>query len=147
MDYIRGRRKINTVYFYCAVVFIVLVGGAFVLIETSREATAIRKAEEAVTNSLKTPATAEMCEKSKIVDSTSEKWFDVEGCVDAENGYGAMVRSEWLAEVYYDEDTKEWDVEVTFDSDEEDSFDELEEDIKELQELQEELDSLYEEME
>lgn len=110
-----------------AIGFFILVGLAiWMAASNTREAKAIREAEAAVMESLKTPSTAEFCEKTKIADNTSEKWFEVEGCIDAENGYGAKIRSDWTVELYYDEDAKKWEVDdVSIWNDESDVMDQI----------------------
>ena len=97
-----GRRgAANRRTFGCLGVFIgviVLVGACTAIVSFTRDRsddynnqfTAIRRCEDLVTQQLKSPSTAEF-DSSASGDGT----WTVIGYVDAQNGFGAMVRSEF----------------------------------------------------
>lgn len=49
---------------------------------------------------LKSPSTADFCRSGTATDLGENKW-KVKSCVDSENSYGAMLRSNWEATMIY----------------------------------------------
>lgn len=66
------------------------------------DAEAKRVCQEWVREKLKAPSTAEFSET--VVTSASGQW-SVRGIVDAENTFGAKIRTQWTCEVRLDGDT------------------------------------------
>ncbi|WP_299116853.1 hypothetical protein [uncultured Winogradskyella sp.] len=67
---------------------------------------ALRYSQEKIKGLLKSPSTAEfpsISEKAKHV-SGSYPTFTINSWVDSENGFGAMIRSNYSCEVYYVDD-------------------------------------------
>jgi hypothetical protein len=60
---------------------------------------AIAYAEPYITRLLKSPSTADFC-RGTATDLGDNKWL-VSSCVDSQNSYGAMLRSNWEAVMVY----------------------------------------------
>lgn len=60
---------------------------------------AIAYAEPYITRLLKSPSTADFC-RGTATDLGDNKW-QVSSCVDSQNSYGAMLRSNWQAVMVY----------------------------------------------
>lgn len=61
------------------------------------EATTFALAEKAVKGELKAPSTAKFCKQSECdFESLGNNQYMMTGWVDAENSFGAMIRSDWL---------------------------------------------------
>ncbi|MCB9811253.1 hypothetical protein H6777_03900 [Candidatus Nomurabacteria bacterium] len=56
-------------------------------------------AENQIEKLLKSPSTAEFC-KPKVTDLGNNKYV-VASCVDSQNGFGAMIRSNWTVTMTY----------------------------------------------
>lgn len=56
-------------------------------------------AEDYIKEILKSPSTADFCRAS--TRKISETQYKVTSCVDSQNGFGAMIRSEWEADMAY----------------------------------------------
>ncbi len=72
-----------------------------------------------VQGTLKSPSTADFCSDKKVVD-LGENRYQVTSCVDSQNGFGAMIRSNWQITMKYDgtdaDEQKSWNVEkIIFD--------------------------------
>lgn len=89
---------------------VALVAGLLLVTGCTAERKAVKEGEKALLDSLKSPSTAEFCGKTKVTEQTGNSFYTVEGCVDAENGFGAMIRTDWTVELYHD-DNGEWSVE------------------------------------
>lgn len=63
------------------------------------EQSAIAYAEPYITRLLKSPSTADFC-RGTATDLGDNKW-QVSSCVDSQNSYGAMLRSNWQAVMVY----------------------------------------------
>ena len=50
---------------------------------------------------------------SSFVDEVSDGVYQVEDCVDAQNAFGAMIRSYWTATVKYNEDAENFNIQIT----------------------------------
>lgn len=76
---------------------------------TDRRAEAVTRCEAAVKDRLKAPATARFSGISgDRPTGTSYQRFDLSGTVDAENSFGALVRSSWTCIVSYDSESGDW---------------------------------------
>ena len=60
-------------------------------------------AQEIVEDNLKAPSTAEFCRLSECTMQRYDNLYAATGYVDAENGFGAMIRSEWTVQFYSDD--------------------------------------------
>lgn len=67
---------------------------------------AIRMCEESLSEKLKAPSTAEFSGQSAT--STGSDAWAVSGEVDAQNGFGAMVRSSWACDMRWDSADEIW---------------------------------------
>lgn len=64
-------------------------------------------AENCVKQNLKSPKTAEFCNSAKYdIKKIDEKKWTISGCVDSQNGFGAMLRSDFSMEVIVSADGK-----------------------------------------
>ncbi|GAA1726878.1 hypothetical protein GCM10009809_23240 [Isoptericola hypogeus] len=61
--------------------------------------------EGRVEDQLEAPATAEFTDGTA---SGTPSGYTITGSVDAENSFGALVRSEWTCSIRYDESSEEW---------------------------------------
>lgn len=79
--------------------------------EGDDETTAIVMAREFVEDRLKAPSTADFCgyEDTTAEQQDTGSWV-IESCVDAENGFGAKIRTDWYVEVEYDTDDGSWEL-------------------------------------
>jgi len=68
--------------------------------------------ETPIRSRLKCPATAVLCPKSALLISgpTKQGHFNVNGYVDAQNSFGAMVRTQFHADCLYYPDTIGWNI-------------------------------------
>lgn len=72
---------------------------------------AIRVCEQSVENKLKAPATADF--NDEVANpGTEPSTFEVAGVVDAENGFGANIRTAWICTAIWVDGT-EWNVSST----------------------------------
>lgn len=67
-------------------------------------------AQEFVKDSLKAPSTAQFasCGSSDTVITHSANHWTVMSFVDAQNGFGAQLRNDYLAEMQFDPATDKW---------------------------------------
>ena len=63
------------------------------------------EAKEIVKNRLKAPSTASFCSKSSATITKSGKTWVIEGYVDAENSFGAMIRNDFRVVLVFQDDT------------------------------------------
>lgn len=63
------------------------------------------EAKEIVKNRLKAPSTASFCSKSSATITKSGKTWVIEGYVDAENSFGAMIRNDFRVVLLFQDDT------------------------------------------
>lgn len=78
----------------------------------SNKFTAITMCEKFVSQKLKSPSTAEFCSSTdyKILNNpkTTAGLWSLEGWVDSQNGFGAIIRTKFQIHLQYDIDTDLW---------------------------------------
>lgn len=87
-------------------------GGEAAADEPDRTEEAINVCRQSVEGKLKAPATAEWSDEAAESQNARDDYVLVTGSVDAENGFGALIRMEWTcnARLLSDDD---WSVETT----------------------------------
>jgi len=81
------------------------------------EAGAYLEARRAVEGMLKSPRTADfprMSHSAVIVDNYAECEYLIRSYVDAENSFGANVRTVWTADVTHDLESRRWTADARF---------------------------------
>ena len=68
----------------------------------------------AVSSKLASPASAILCSPAELSIEEKDGKFIVKGFVDSQNGFGAMLRTNFRAKCVYDPDCKFWMVENVF---------------------------------
>jgi hypothetical protein len=84
------------------IVLCVVIGGCQSLFGGHSDSDSIVPAQEAVKDMLKSPSTADFCDNDTVSKDEDTEGYIVEGCVDAQNGFGATVRIDYT--VYLDKD-------------------------------------------
>ncbi|WP_142459659.1 hypothetical protein [Geodermatophilus aquaeductus] len=64
--------------------------------------------EEFVKRQLRAPATADFPNFQEYVVTGSGDQYTVQGYVDAQNGFGALIRSDWSCSIQRDEEQEQW---------------------------------------
>ena len=70
-------------------------------------------AKTIVKDNLKTPSTADFCGLSECTMQRYGDLYAATGYVDAENGFGAMIRSKWVVQ-FYSDDLRSYAYEATY---------------------------------
>jgi hypothetical protein len=87
------------------VIFSFFAAGSF----SSTESEAFIISKGFVKDNLKSPASAIFCsEDDSVITETRYNRFTVESCVDSENGFGALIRNNYTAELELNEDESQW---------------------------------------
>lgn len=88
-----------------AVVLIAAGVGAFLALRPTDEDEALDRCQSAITEKLKSPSTAKFGEPTVTSsDGSFGSYFEVSGQVDAQNGFGAMVRGDYRCKVTLEKD-------------------------------------------
>lgn len=93
------------------VIVCIVIGGCQSLFGGHEDSSSIVPAQEAVQSMLKSPSTADFCNNDEVTEDEDTGGYIVDGCVDAQNGFGAIVRIDYT--VYLDEDDNFVDMETS----------------------------------
>jgi hypothetical protein len=107
--------KRDTIKILAAVAFMVIMATLILAVDKDSgpyvpdKADAYIAAKQFVERSLKAPSTADFASLSEsLVSNTDGFTWEVQGYVDSQNAFGAMIRTKYKAKVFVDRQTKEW---------------------------------------
>ena len=99
------RRRRWWVVAVAAVVVLAAGGGIAYAVMPGEDAAAADRCQQAISDKLKAPSTAEFGDPTVTVEEGNfATYYDVTGEVDAENGFGAMVRGDYRCKVTREQD-------------------------------------------